>query len=284
MFGYVVPNQQELKLYEYDEYRSCYCGLCRTLRDRYGALGQATLSYDLTFLSLLLEGLYEPDLERESIRCAVHPGRPHPVRRSLCTDYAADMNILLTYYSCLDDWNDEGSVRKRAMAGALKKKAASVMDAYPEKAAAIKEQLDALSRLEKEGCGEPDLVSGCFGRVMAEVFAFRKDEWEAKLRTMGFFMGKFLYLLDAYDDLDKDLEKGCYNAFASLKDDPAYEEKAHAMMTMMMAECSAVFEQLPVLNDLAILRNILYSGVWSRYDAIQRDKEAEGSARTKGET
>ncbi len=283
MFGYVVPNEQELKLYEYDEYRSCYCGLCRALRDRYGAAGQMTLSYDLTFLSLLLESLYEPDLRKEKIRCAVHPGKPHPTRRSSFTDYAADMNILLTYYSCLDDWKDEKDMKKRALARALKKKAESVMEAYPQKAAVIRESLEELGRLEQAGCKEPDLVSGCFGRVLSEVFAVRSDEWEARLRTMGFYLGKFLYLMDAYDDLEKDLEKGCYNPFRALREDPSYEEKAHAMMTMMMAECSAAFEQLPILNDLAILRNILYSGVWSRYDAVQRKRQAETPDDQKGD-
>ena len=105
MFGYVVMNKPEIKFKDFDMYRSFYCGLCRELKERYGLSGQITLTYDMTFVILLLSGLYEPPTKKGSTRCIVHPVRRQPVRKNAITEYAADMNIFLTYYKCKDDRN-----------------------------------------------------------------------------------------------------------------------------------------------------------------------------------
>lgn len=272
MFGYVVPNESELKLWQFEHYRSYYCGICRDLKEMHGRSGQITLSYDTTFLALLLTSLYEPGDARDEIRCAVHPAKKHPTRRNIYTAYAADMNVLLSYYSCLDDWEDERQVRKYALSRMLKGTAASMSEKYPEKAAVMKKNLDLLHQAEKAGDQNLDKVSGCFGEIMAEIFAFKKDEWEATLRRMGFYLGKFIYLMDAYDDLDKDRKSGNYNPLLARENEPDFDEKCRELLTMMMAECCRSFEVLPVLENLDILRNILYSGVWSRFNAIMEEK------------
>ena len=107
MFGYIVMNKPEIKMKDFDLYRSFYCGLCRELREKYGISGQITLSYDMTFVILLLSGLYEPKTYKGTTRCILHPVRKQPVRKSEVTEYCADMNVLLTYYKCLDDWKDD---------------------------------------------------------------------------------------------------------------------------------------------------------------------------------
>ena len=121
MYGYVVVNKPELKIKEYDMYRSYYCGLCEELLSDYGINGQISISYDMTFLLVLLTGLYEPDTTYKEARCIAHPVHKHPVRRNKITTYVADMNVLMTYYKCMDDWNDEKKVLKRGYAGLLEK-------------------------------------------------------------------------------------------------------------------------------------------------------------------
>ena len=110
MYGYVVVNKPELKIKEYDVYRSYYCGLCDELKERYGVNGQLCISYDMTFLLLLLTGLYEPETRKYETRCIAHPLHRHPVSRNDISGYVADMNVLMTYYKCIDDWNDEKKV------------------------------------------------------------------------------------------------------------------------------------------------------------------------------
>lgn len=269
MFGYIIVNRDELKIKDYNLYRSFYCGLCQELKKAYGLSGQVSLSYDMTFLILLLTALYECETEKGFCKCIAHPFEKHPVSINEFTAYAADMNLILTYYKCLDDWQDEKKAGRRLYAHALHGKMKTLAEKYPEKSRVIADNLNAISAYEKSGETDLDTVSGYFGNIMAAIFAWRKDEWEDTLREMGFFFGKFIYLMDAYEDLDTDQKKGCYNPFIPLAEDMDFEEKSGHILTMMMAECCRAFERLPILNHTDILRNILYSGVWTRYNLVK---------------
>lgn len=122
-----------------------------------------------------------------------------------------------------------------------------------------------------------DEVSGCFGRLMAELFVYKKDRWEQDLRRLGFFLGKFIYLMDAYEDLEKDKKEGNYNPLLTLSRRQDYEEQCRRMLCMMAAECSGAFEKLPCLENVEILRNILYAGVWNRYNKLQEERKRSQS-------
>lgn len=276
MFGYIIVNKPEMKFREFDCYHAGYCGLCRSLKTRHGLTGQMTLSYDMTFLALLLDALYEPEAHRGKGRCIAHPLRSHAFCRTVFSDYAADMNVLLSYYKGQDDWQDERRLSGRLTAFFLKKKAVQVGREYPEKGERIAELLSEIHSYETECGRDPDAVSGCFGQIMAEIFAWRHDEWEETLRQMGFYLGKFLYLMDAYDDMDRDEKNKSYNVFLQKREEfeqeTAFERYVKETLQLMMAECCRAFERLPILENAGILRNILYSGVWCRYEALQEKK------------
>ncbi|MDO4292205.1 MAG: DUF5685 family protein [Eubacteriales bacterium] len=279
MFGYIIVNKQELKFREFDCYRSYYCGLCQCLKERYGRRGQLTLTYDMTFVVLLLTALYEPETLEGSCKCVAHPFEAHPTRRNPFDEYAADMNILFSYYKCLDDWTDERKLKARLAAGALAGKYRRAAQAYPEKAEKIYTLLERIHLYEKTQEANVDLASGCFGEIMAEIFAWRRDEWEEQLKRMGFFLGKFIYLMDAYEDMDKDEKSGSYNVLLLWKkrQPDSFEKDAFSLLQMMVAECSRAFEKLPIIENAEILRNILYSGVWCRYEMLQRKKEQKNA-------
>lgn len=272
MFGYIVINKDELKIKDYNLYRSFYCGLCQELKDDFGYTGQISLSYDMTFIILLLTALYEEDTAKSTCKCVAHPFEKHPVSRNCFTSYAADMNLILTYYKCLDDWADEKKASRKLYASALKSKMNRLEKKYPKKTQIIAENLQAITKYEKSGETDLDIVSGYFGNIMATLFSCKDDEWAETLQEMGFFFGKFIYLMDAYEDLEQDKKKGNYNPFLPLSAKPDFEEKAEHILTMMMANCSRAFERLPILSYTDILRNILYSGVWTRYNLVKQKK------------
>ena len=274
MFGYVVMNKPEIKFKDFDVYRSFYCGLCRELRERYGISGQITLTYDLTFVILLLGGLYEPPTRKGTTRCVIHPVRKQPVRKNAITEYAADMNVFLAYYKCADDWKDDRSIPGLLYGKILKKKNDRIEKNFRRKTEKIIGLLNELSAMEKSGEQDIDKVSGCFGEIMAEIFAYREDVWEPTLRRMGFFLGKFIYLMDAYEDVENDIKKGNYNPFSKLYTMEGFQEQVQQMLVMMMAEACREFEKLPIIKYTDILRNILYSGVWCRFKTVA-DKRKE---------
>ena len=272
MFGYIVMNKPEIKFKDFDLYRSFYCGLCRELKSKYGISGQISLTYDMTFVVILLSALYEPPTQKGSTRCIIHPVCKQPVRRNTVTEYAADMNVLLAYYKCRDDWEDEKKVTALGYSKVLQGKVKKLDQKYPDKSRRIQKLLSELSEMEKSGEKDIDKMAGCFGKIMEEIFAWKQDVWEDTLRRMGFYLGKFIYLLDAYEDVEEDKKKQNYNPLAIYSKKADFEEFAGHLLTMMIAEASRAFEQLPILKNAEILRNILYSGVWCRYEMIKEKR------------
>lgn len=277
MFGYVMINKGDLKVRELETYQSFYCGLCQKLKERYGLSGQLTLSYDLTFVVMLLTGLYEPKVKKGTTHCVIHPLKKQPIQVDVFSDYAADMSILLNYYKCMDDWADEQKIDRRLFAELLKRKFGGLEASYSGKAEKVKELLDKLSAGEAENSSDLDYMAGIFGEIMAEILAWREDEWKENLRRMGFFLGKFIYLCDAYEDLEEDLMEGRYNPLTKLSEGKDFEENCRGILTMMAAECSREFEKLPIIEYTGILRNILYSGIWVRYEKARKKRMEEKS-------
>lgn len=275
MFGYVTICEPELKVKDLRKYKAYYCGLCRTLKEEYGFMGQMTLTYDMTFAVILLSSLYESIAEVEMHRCKVHPVKKQPMLRNEITSYAAAMNVLLAYYHMEDDWQDDRKVSSLLTKNMIQGKAKKIIEQYPRQSRVIRESLQKLSACEKEESQDIDRAAGCFGELMAEIFVYKEDIWAKTLRKMGFYMGKFIYIMDAYEDLPEDIKKNRYNPLKTLAQRADYELQMQQILRMMIAESTARFEQLPCLVDVDILRNILYDGVWNRYNQIQMKKSEE---------
>ncbi len=282
MFGYVVAAKDGLSEAEFRRYRACYCGLCHRLKEKYGPVSRMTLNYDMTFLILLLSSLYEPEEQAGERRCAAHPGKPQPFWQNEITDYAADMNVALTYYKLLDDWRDEGDRFKQGTAALLKKAYEQVRETRPAQCAAIEEELNALSALEKANDPVPDRAAACFGRLMAAVFRFRDDRWTPAVQETAFALGELIYLEDACVDMEKDAKRGRYNPLLALWGECRPLAECEPLLLMTAARCAEAFDRLPLVQDAAILKNILYSGVWTRYHQArvrrEQGKTAAGEA------
>ncbi len=275
MFGYINVNRKELSEENQQIYQSYYCGLCQELKEKYGAKGQVLLNYDMTFLIVLLTGLYEPEDRTERFTCALHPTRKRTASGNEITGYAAAMNVLLAYHNLVDDWKDEKKYTRRTMAGMLRRDYGKIRQEYPRQTEAVERYMESLAGYERENESNIDLVAGLTGEMLGEIFAWKQDEWYSELKTLGFYMGKYIYLMDAYEDLDKDEKHGSYNPLIKLRRDSGndFETLCRLMMTSMMAECAKSFERLPILLHADILRNILYSGVWTKYEYLQLKKK-----------
>ena len=284
MFGYITIDREELKGKDFDRYHAYYCGICQDLKACYGERARMTLTFDMTFLAVLLTGLYEKEPREEEHFCILHPTARKRCFRNEYTRYAADMNILLVYHNLMDDWLDERKRMSyrgaRLLRGAYLKAAAS----YPRQVRAVRRYLKELHRAEEENAGDLDLASGLTGQLMREIFTPREDIWSRELGGIGFYLGKFIYLMDAYEDLPEDRKKGTYNPFRELAEKPDYEERAAGILTMMAASATKNFERLPILENVDILRNILYSGIWTKYRLLRRERSGgSGGGQSKRE-
>ena len=273
MYGYVVVNKPELKIKEYDIYRSYYCGLCDELKERYGVNGQMSISYDMTFLLLLLTGLYEPQIKEYEARCIAHPVHKHPVRKNEISGYVADMNVLMTYYKCMDDWNDDRKVTRKVFADTLSGKVKRIENEYADKASIIKKALDRISELEKSGESNVDIPAEQFGIIMSQILLMKDDEWKDTLIYIGNALGRFIYILDAYEDYEEDNKKGRYNGLRAYYQRPDYDAFVESILKSLMAQCASGFERLPIIENANLLRNIIYSGVWTRFELCKKKKE-----------
>lgn len=264
MFGYVTASFKELTKEQQHRYNSVYCGICRRIQAQSGNVARLTLRYDMAFLALLLMSLYEPEEVSGKNACLPHPLTKKPWVDNPYIRYAADMNVALAYYNCLDDWHDDGSRSAKQMAKLLETHLPEIESRYPRQCKAIRECICQLSKMEKENCPNPDEPAACFGELMAQLLVYKEDLWAPALRQMGDSLGRFIYLLDAALDYDKDEKKEKYNPYLAMgtgKDWARWEE----YLVLTMGRCTTAFEMLPLVQDKALLNNILYSGVWVNY-------------------
>ena len=271
MFGYINADLRQLSEVDRKTYQSFYCGLCRQLGKTASFKGQLLLNYDLCFLGILLQSLYEPDIDTHNFHCLIHPLKTKHGFSSKAIEYAADMDIILSYHSLMDNYKDDNSRLSGMAANLLKKDYDRIKVKYPRQTAAIESYIEKLSLSEAKKETNIDVVSSYTGEVLGELFNWQDDAWSKTLHCMGYYMGKFIYIIDAYDDLKKDEKSGSYNPLLAMKRESPkeFETFVRINLTSLMAECAKSFERLPIVENAEILRNIIYSGVWTRYEYLQ---------------
>ena len=281
MFGYVRPNLTDLSEADQARYRAHYCGLCHAIGTRHGQMARMALTFDLTYLTIFLGSLYEPEEMTGESKCVPHPVKKHSWTRSKITDYAADMTIALTWHKLQDDWQDDHNAVAKAASAALKKAYAKVREAWPRQCECIEHALADLSEVEKRRDPSPDAAARCFGELMAELFVMQEDYWSGALRAFGYSLGRYIYLLDATCDYDKDAKKASYNPVLLME---KKSEEMRDTLELLLGDASAAFEKLPLIQDEGILRNILYSGVWQGYNEYlhRKDKKMNKESEVEG--
>lgn len=269
MFGYVRINKMDLTFREYENYKAYYCGLCKYLKRNHTELSRMTLNYDITFLIVLLTSVYKPKTEIFEECCIVNPIKKKKHISNEITEYAASMNILLSYYKILDNKLDEGGLKYSIAEKMYKKSFKTAFEKYPEKAELISKNLEELHILESKGEVNIDLVSNTFGNLMGELFKYKDDEYAEILRQIGFNIGKYIYILDAYEDLDDDIKSGAYNPFKDYSNDrDELKTKVDRLISMTLSRLERSILMLDLELNRSIIENILYSGVYLRYKGV----------------
>lgn len=269
MFGFVQPNTKDITDEEKARYTVLYCGICHSLGANHGFMRRLGLSYDMTFLALLLSSLYEPQETPHSGRCTAHPVAGRDYLQSSVIDYCRDMTVALAYHKSLDDRHDEGSFISAEYAKIIKSNYEKIKEKYPEQTAVIEKEMAEISAIEKDGDLSVDLAANSFGRLMAAVFVLKKDMWRQTLYDFGYNLGRFIYFADAARDLEKDEDSRSYNPLVNLSSDTDIRR----ILQVIMGQASRRFEILPMEKDLNLMRNIIYSGIWVELNRKQQKQE-----------
>ena len=272
MFGYVQANTELLTDSEKQRYKQVYCGLCHTLGKRHGFVSRLGLTYDMTFLALLLSSLYEPTEKEYTAGCIVHPMKKHNYISNDCIDYAADMTVALVYFNCIDDWKDDKNAVALGYSSLLSKSYKKVKINWPKQCTVIEKELAELGRIEQSADMPIDAAANCFGRLMEGLFDYKDDIWSDYLKKLGYGLGRYIYLADACVDLEKDRKKGSYNPLVNTVTDI---KDFKPRLQLLLGEASDCFEKLPLIQDEEILRNIIYSGIWTKYNRKITKENAE---------
>ena len=275
MFGYITANRDQLTPKQLERYQSCYCGLCHCIGSRHGFFQRAALNYDMTFLILLLSSLYESEEQSSFSHCAVHPFRTNPRWQNDWTAYAADMNVALAYHNCMDDWHDDKAFKSLILANVFRSGARRVKESYPLQWSAIQLCMEQLQEIEAQDLQDPDAGANAFGALMGTIFSVKDDHWSPLLYQLGSALGRFIYLMDAVLDVEKDHASNSYNPLRTRWENGATRQSFLPVLKLLIGEATDALERLPLLQDLDLLRNILYSGVWCKFLAKEANTRKE---------
>lgn len=273
MFGYVRICKDELKIKDYNTFRAYYCGLCRSIGKRNQA-ARLALSYEMTFLAILLSAVGDDKITLRQKRCIAHPFRKRPsVTDDDAVEYSADMSILLDYLKLKDDVDDDKSVK--AFVGMLffSISVKKLKRKYPRQTAEIISQLNRLSLLEKNNSNSIDETADCFAKILSVLFTpdFISDTPTRRtLEWLGYNIGRWIYIIDAAADFEDDLKKGSYNPFGKKCID---KENLEITLTYTLANAASAYELLDIKKNDDILRNIIYIGLKNMQDHVLKGKE-----------
>lgn len=281
MFGYVRPCVPELRVRENEIYRAAYCTLCRTLGRRYGLLARLTLSYDFTFLALLRLGLLPSCSGFEQRRCVANPLK----KCNYCKDTGDALDgvaagCVLLSYSRLNDgvadsgfWKGMGYRFLRLLARRPRKRAAH---AFPKLAEQVIDYEKRQAALEREGESRPDAACEPTARMLSAFFALcgAGEDSSRVLARMGYLSGKWIYLIDAVDDLEEDEKQGGYNVFLRLGcDRPAAVQRAIGNLNICVDELGKCVGLLGLSRYTEIVENIVFLGLSKMQKAVLEQKE-----------
>ena len=283
MFGYVTICKGSLEDADFELFRSYYCGLCKAIGE-YSQTARLGLSYDMTFLALLLSGVLGEEDAPQLRGCILHPFSKRKMEKNHpAISYAAGMSVLLGYYKLWDDWQDEKNLRARLTSMLYRHAVERLKKQYPKENDVIYTCLLELSRMEGERTADADQMADCFARILQALFLpdfIREERTRQILSWLGYNLGRWIYLIDAVNDVEKDRKRGQYNPYLAEYErvgKEALSKRVEDTLTFCLANAAAAYDLLEIRKQDRVLRNILFDGVRMSQSAVLKTEDEHGS-------
>ncbi len=286
MFGYLQPFKDELKIKDFRLYKSVYCGLCRSLAKEYGLLSSLTLSYDCTVLAMLYMSLNDEEYCVKKGRCTVNPLK----KCDLCSSegkafsFAGAVSVIMSYHKLKDTMQDGGLLKKTAacfLRVLFHRNYRRAVKAYPEIDKLTAQMMESQNTAENEDAGvdrSADATAVLIKQLCTMIYTAPEDKH--KLEVFGYYVGRWIYLMDAADDLPKDIKHKNFNPFikgfdGDMENTMSYCEE---VLNMTAAQIVLSYELLDIHSFKPVLDNIVYEGLLYQHKKcseknIKKDKK-----------
>lgn len=288
MLGYIRINKGELKVREYEIYSGYYCGICKSISKNYGQLPRMALSYDAAFLAILLASLDEQDDFPSQEHCAIHHIKKKTFVHNKAINYAADVMLILAWHKLQDDINDEHKSYAHFSSFILKSKYKKLNHKYPLLCETVKIHLKELNELENNKCNSIDQVAEAFSKIMQDIFRegiktlYPQEIYDKNLNSIeqiGYHIGKWIYLIDAVDDIEENIETKTYNPllyrfkFDNNNEDVAsfrirIEDDLRFNLFHYLAITNESVQSLDIKKNHGIINNIIFFGLNQKTEDI----------------
>lgn len=274
MFGYIKVDKPNILIKDFNTYKAYYCGLCKSIGKHAGELMRLGVNYDIAFLSILAHNYEDLQPEFDMQRCFIHPIGPKfsVVLNDSVQERIVDINTILGYYKVYDDLSDKGGVKHLAAKNILKPYYKKAAKRLPELDAALKKCFAELHELESAGSRDVDKLSKTSADMLVAVGLAACKNPDEHLVALCADLGRWIYEIDAFDDLKKDVEKGCFNPFA---DHPVEGEELEKLRQFVsdrlfgyIKNIRAAYDKMRITVSEGPLSNIIYLGLRARTEEV----------------
>lgn len=271
MFGYVMVDKANMFMKDFYLYKAFYCGLCKSIGKKYGQFMRFTTNYDITFLNVLYHAVENKEIEISNESCVLNPVQKKSiVKGNDLVENIIDINTIMMHYKCIDDVVDSKSSGKKFLDNTIiKRRYIKSSKKYPKVDEIFKKGYEKLRKLEKENSGSYDMVADCFASMLKnttkELF---QDKYTDAIGDLMYSIGKWVYIIDAIDDIDKDYKSKEYNMFLvnyDYKDKETFLKDKHDELDFLiknvLVTMSDAFDQIKVEKYDGILTNVIWYGI-----------------------
>ncbi len=266
MFGYVTADKPEMKIKDFETYKSYYCGLCAGIKKNYSLFTCGFLNYDCSFLYALISSASDTTPTFRTGRCVANPFKKVFYAQDEGLEYAAAINVLLTMGKLEDDVLDDKKLPARMLRFGFSRQNKRATGRHADAHVTIHKRLCSINKLEADKCNNIDLISGEFGELLGDIMALGCPDQKTAFRNIGYNLGRWIYIIDALQDMEKDEKNGSYNPFLIMYKGDTEQAKLCAEFNMyasLAAACNA-YDLLDIRKNDDMLRNVLFSGLYKR--------------------
>lgn len=288
MFGYVNIDKPNIMVKDFTIYRAFYCGLCVAIGRNYGNVKRLLTNYDVTFLTIFTHAILSKEIEINNTGCILSPKKKTIVKRNDLMDRMANISILLASYKLDDDIVDTKKLSKKSAKAILNRAIKKAKAREPQIATVISKRLIELSALEKENCPSIEKVAEPFAYMIQDITKILLgDKCNNYCESLMFSLGKWIYLMDAIDDIESDKKENCYNPFIaagySIVDKEQFLRDNNSTLSFLLHATENIiknnYEGINITKYEGVITNILWYGLPSRSTMLLNNEKLNINSR-----